>query len=554
MKTTTKIVIWFGAALLLVLLLVLVLFSSFRQNGNAVSWQQHTLVVINAADGLLYSLKDAEDDQRSYMATGDEAFLDNYQAARDRIAPQLAALRRLTQDNPVQQQRLDVMASLLSARLALLTQSIALARDQHKEAALEIVRSGRTKKLMDEFSVQTHDFIGMEEDLLAQREAQYQTSAHRLMVLIVVTGLVVVMGSLASSWLVYRETRRREAIQAQINRELEQRVRERTEALQMERDKLAAIFDNTSMGLVLTDAQGGNITMNATAIKLLNFRPGEDLQQQIAAYASVCELSETDGRVLPLDEWPLRRAILGDYVRSHHAQHRNLKSGDQWICEFTTAPVRNSSGDIIYNLMTFFDITERKQAELEILKLNSELEARVAERTAQLNASSTRIQTILDTIADGIITINQSGIVETMNPAAERLFGYAAAEVIGQNVSMLMPEPYRHQHDGYLERYCSTGEARVIGIGREVTGRRKDGSTFAMYLAVNEMLLDGQHYFTGIVHDITERKQMVETLQKKFGAAEACAGCRQSGLVRSRCPDWRGTSQSRIRSHDRIRP
>ncbi|MBW8077470.1 MAG: PAS domain S-box protein, partial [Gallionella sp.] len=259
---------------------------------------------------------------------------------------------------------------------------------------------------------------------------------------------------------------------------------------------------------------GGNITMNATAIKLLNFRPGEDLQQQIAAYASVCELSETDGRVLPLDEWPLRRAVLGDYVRNHQAQHRNLKSGDQWICEFTTAPVRNSSGDIIYNLMTFFDITERKQAELEILKLNSELEARVAERTAQLNASSTRIQTILDTIADGIITINQSGIVETMNPAAERLFGYTAAEVIGHNVKMLMPEPYRHQHDSYLEHYCSTGEARVIGIGREVTGRRKDGSTFAMYLAVNEMLLDGQRYFTGIVHDITERKQMVETLQK----------------------------------------
>ncbi|MBW8078056.1 MAG: PAS domain S-box protein, partial [Gallionella sp.] len=417
LKTTTKIAIGFGAAVLLVLLLVLVLFSSFRQNGNAVSWQQHTLVVINTADDLLFSVKDAEDDQRSYMATGDEAFLDNYQAAQDRIAPKLAALRRLTQDNPVQQQRLDVMASLLSARLALLTQSIALARDQHKEAALELVRSGRTKKLMDEFSVQTHDFIGMEEDLLAQREAQYQTSARRLMLLIMVTGLVVVMGSLASSWLVYRETRRRITIQEQINQELNQRVRERTEALQMERDKLAAIFDNTLLGLVLTNAQGGDITMNPAALKFHGFDSLEDMKLRVEDYANDWELLTADGRVMPYEEWPLVRAVHGDYINDFEIGYRRLKDGHQKVCSLTSIPVRNSRGEVIYIVITLFDITERKQAELEILKLNAELEQRVAERTAQLNASSTRIQTILDTIADGIITINQSGIVETMNPA-----------------------------------------------------------------------------------------------------------------------------------------
>ena len=514
LKTTTKIAIGFGAAVLLVLLLVLVLFSTFRQNENAVAWQKHTLVVIGAADDLLSSLKDAETGQRGYLATGDEVFLEPYLVAQDRIAPQLAALRRLTQDNPVQQQRLDVMASLLSARLALLAQSIALGRDQHREAALEIMRSGRGKKLMDELRVQTRDLTRMEEDLLAQREAQYQTSAHRLMVLIVVTGLAVVLVSLVSSWLTYRESRRRITIQEQTNQELEQRVRERTESLQLERDKLAAIFDNASMGLVLTDAQGGDITMNPAALKFHGFDSLEDMKLRVEDYANDWELRTADGRVMPYEEWPLVRAIHGDYINDFEIGYRRLKDGHQKVCNLTSIPVRNSRGEVIYIVITLFDITERKQAELEIIKLNAELEQRVAERTAQLNASSTRIQTILDTIADGILTINQSGIVETINPAAERLFGYAAAEVIGHNVKMLMPEPHRSQHDGYIEHYLTTDEARVIGIGREVTGQRKDGSPFAMYLAVNEMLLDGQRHFTGIVHDITERKQMVETLQK----------------------------------------
>jgi PAS domain S-box-containing protein len=130
----------------------------------------------------------------------------------------------------------------------------------------------------------------------------------------------------------------------------------------------------------------------------------------------------------------------------------------------------------------------------------------------QLRDSAVRIQAILNTVADGIITINECGIVETVNPAAARLFGYAAEEIAGQNVSMLMPDSDRSQHDGYIKRYCATGQARVIGIGREVTGRRKDGSTFPVYLAISEMRLDSQRYFTGIVHDLTERKQTEQSL------------------------------------------
>ena len=139
----------------------------------------------------------------------------------------------------------------------------------------------------------------------------------------------------------------------------------------------------------------------------------------------------------------------------------------------------------------------------KLMAVNKELEASFA----ALRDSSTRIQSILDTVADGIITIDERGKVETFNPAAERVFGYAAAELVGGNVKMLMPEPYHSQHDGYLRNYRATGEARVIGIGREVRGRRKDGSTFPLELAVGEMNLGDERHFTGIVRDVTERKQ-----------------------------------------------
>lgn len=125
---------------------------------------------------------------------------------------------------------------------------------------------------------------------------------------------------------------------------------------------------------------------------------------------------------------------------------------------------------------------------------------------AALAESLERHRAILDTAVDGIITINDRGIIESFNRAAERIFGYTAAEVIGRNISMLMPEPYRSAHDRYVEHYVRGGPARIIGIGREVEGLRKDGSVFPMDLAVGEVRLAERRLFTGITRDISYRK------------------------------------------------
>jgi PAS domain S-box-containing protein len=169
------------------------------------------------------------------------------------------------------------------------------------------------------------------------------------------------------------------------------------------------------------------------------------------------------------------------------------------------APARTPNGEVSYWLNSKFwfqdeaerkyvggvgvDITERKKAEDDV------------RRAEQL------LRSVVENVIDGIITIDEFGTVESFNAAAEQVFGYKSPEVIGQNVKMLMPEPYHREHDNYIGNYLRTGEAKIIGIGREVVGHRKDGSTFPMELAVGEFHAGIHRHFTGIVRDITARKQ-----------------------------------------------
>ena len=167
---------------------------------------------------------------------------------------------------------------------------------------------------------------------------------------------------------------------------------------------------------------------------------------------------------------------------------------------------------------------------------------------SELLDTAARLRGIVDTAVDGIITIDERGIVETVNPAAERVFGYAAEEVIGNNVSMLMPEPYRSEHDGYLDHYRRTGERRIIGIGREVRGRRKDGSEFPMDLAVSAANVGQRRIFTGLVRDITERKRLEQEIleisdheQRRIGADLHDDLCQRLAGIRFSCDALRNS-------------
>ena len=171
----------------------------------------------------------------------------------------------------------------------------------------------------------------------------------------------------------------------------------------------------------------------------------------------------------------------------------------------------------------------RQMSRTELLAWIGQLKSKQARRSqvqkrqaeAALLESAERLRAILHTAVEGIITIDERGRIETLNPAAEKIFGYAAAELTGRNVSVLMPQPDRGAHDGYIGNYLRTGQARIIGIGRTVFGRRKDGAVFPMELSVSEVKLRDRTLFTGFVRDITAREESDKLLRHYAALVES---------------------------------
>jgi PAS domain S-box-containing protein len=134
--------------------------------------------------------------------------------------------------------------------------------------------------------------------------------------------------------------------------------------------------------------------------------------------------------------------------------------------------------------------------------------------TPSVETQAAKLRGILQSAVTAIITIEDRGLIESVNPATERLFGYRAADLIGRNVKVLMPEPYEAEHDDYLRNYVNTGDKKIIGIGREVSGRRKDGTTFPLHRSVSEFEAEGRRYFTGMIHDLSDRRHVEEALRE----------------------------------------
>jgi two-component system sensor kinase FixL len=256
------------------------------------------------------------------------------------------------------------------------------------------------------------------------------------------------------------------------------------------RQVLAAIFDSAVDGIVVIDAHGLIEAFNPAAERLFAYRERDVIGQNVKMLMPQPYRDEHDGYLARYRDTGEARIIgIGREVQGLRR-------------DGTTFPLHLSVGEMSVD------------GETKYTGILHDLSARVA-LESRLRASEERWRSIIESAVDAIIVIDSHGTVEAFNPGAERLLGYRETEVVGRNVSMLMPSPFREEHDGYLSRYLQTGDAKIIGIGREVTGRRADGSLFPLHLSVGEMVLGGQRKFTGILHDLSSRVRMEEQLREQ---------------------------------------
>jgi two-component system sensor histidine kinase/response regulator len=267
-----------------------------------------------------------------------------------------------------------------------------------------------------------------------------------------------------------------------------QTITRRVQVATGELKKVSQAVEQSPISVVITAKDGTIEYVNPTFSDVTGYSSDEAIGQNPKVLKSG-NLSESYYKEL----WD---TILSGNVWQGEFANRK-KSGEEFWESASISPIVNDEGEITHFVAVKEDITDRKRTEEE----------------QKENAARTRA--IVDHAADGIITIDDQCIVEEFNPAAERIFGYQAAEVIGQNVKMLMPEPYHSQHDRYVKNYLETGKAKIIGVGREMVGRRKDGTNFPIYLAVSEVQLKDRRIFTGIVRDISELKQAEEALRER---------------------------------------
>ena len=244
----------------------------------------------------------------------------------------------------------------------------------------------------------------------------------------------------------------------------------------------------TDFAIYMLDAEGRVTTWNVGAERIKGW-PEEEI---LGRHFSIFYTPEDVAAGMP--EKALQ--AVQETGRYEEQAIRVRQDGSTFMAHATITPLRDETGKLQGYAKVTRDITERVAAE-EALK-----------------AREAHLRSILETVPDAMIVIDEQATIQSFSVAAERLFGCEAQEVIGENIKILMPEPYRGQHDAYMHRYLTTGERRIIGIGRVVVGQRKDGSTFPMELAVGEMRSGGQRYFTGFIRDLTERQRTEARLQE----------------------------------------
>lgn len=250
--------------------------------------------------------------------------------------------------------------------------------------------------------------------------------------------------------------------------------------------EMESILDNLPRLIMLIDLDGTILFWNGGGEKVFGYKAEETVGKPVWFLYPDRSKEEFEEELMDLQN--------GKGV-SFEVEGQRKDGSPIWL-DVKRVMIENSKGEPVI-LGTASDISLQKQVEFELAE------------------SQARTEAILETSVEGIITIDKQGIIQSFNHAAEEMFGYNAEEVIGENVSILMPSPYQEEHDGYMQNYLETGERKIIGIGREVRGLKKDGTVFPIELAVDEVKFGDKVFFTGMIKDISDRRALENEVLKR---------------------------------------
>lgn len=256
-------------------------------------------------------------------------------------------------------------------------------------------------------------------------------------------------------------------------------------ALKQKEERLQAMIDSAVDAIITIDAKGKIQDLNPAAEELLGYKEEEVQGKNVNVLVPEPLKSKHDG-----------------YLKNY------LKTGEKKIIGIgREVEAQHKSGEIIPIHLSISEFQVGKDRYFTGILRDLSAQKRLIHR---LEANEERYKAIFDMAVDAILTIDERGIIQTLNPAALKLFGYSLEQLRGENIKVLMPSPFRDEHDKYIRNYLRTGDKKIIGIGREVSAKHRLGSTFPIHLSVSEFRAAGNRYFAGIIHDMREKEETLD--------------------------------------------
>jgi PAS domain S-box-containing protein len=481
--------IWFTAPSLIVLLLAATLFWFFNQLKTTDIKRKQTLLLINAAQSLLHRLTEAETGARGFWLLGDESYLASYADIRNDITHNLQQLHQLT-NNSTFHIYITATRPLVEAKLAYLEQLNTIKRNQDATALVTAQSKHEGKRLMDLIRVEINQLTRLSSEELNRYDKEFQTNMRLLFALIACASLFMLLFAQGFTYGAYRIVRERllklTHVKTKLSLDTQEALNQQLNlaylTVQQSEKKLEVTLNSIADAVIATDASSKVTLMNHVAEQLTGRTQAQAVNQPIDEIFHIVSKETREPITTPVLE-----LLLQDSSQADNHTILNIHNGKECIISHSCAPIRDQNNNVIGSVLVFRDISVEHLA------------------TQALHDSTQLVQSIVNTVLDGIITFHAyTNRIETVNPAAEKMFGYSANELIGKKFSVLVPE--LHNGQGSLEYYNASPEARANGLVHEVRGRTRDGDTFPMEIAVSEMHLGGQRYFTGVLRNVAARK------------------------------------------------